>query len=80
MRLAEARTHMTSSICEVSPSEKNSRVSLRVWVDWLAKNGLKAKEMVEIPDDVALKTIDRYKEAYRSIVGKGWDAAEDAAA
>ncbi|KAL9136178.1 MAG: hypothetical protein Q9175_002611 [Cornicularia normoerica] len=42
------------------------------------KNGLKAKERVEMPDDVALNSIDRYKEAYRAIVGKGWD--EEAAA
>ncbi|KAF6219826.1 hypothetical protein HO133_003651 [Letharia lupina] len=48
--------------------------------DWLVKNGMKGKEMVEMPDDVALKSIDRYKRAYRSIVGKGWDAAEEAAA
>ena len=44
------------------------------------KNGLKGKENVEMPDDVALKTIDRYKEAYRAIVGKGWDACQDASA
>lgn len=48
--------------------------------DWLMKNGLKGKENVEMPDDVALKTIDRYKEAYRAIVGKGWDAGKDASA
>ncbi|KAM0801183.1 phosphoribosylaminoimidazolesuccinocarboxamide synthase [Usnea florida] len=48
--------------------------------DWLMENGLKGKENVEMPDDVALKTIDRYKEAYRAIVGKGWDAGQDASA
>lgn len=55
-------------------------MSLTMWLDWLVKNGMKGKEMVEMPDDVALKGIDRYKKAYRSIVGKGWDAAEEAAA
>lgn len=44
------------------------------------KNGLKGREGVEMPDDVALNTIDRYEEAYRTIVGKGWDAPEEAAA
>ena len=34
---------------------------------------------MEMPDDVALSTIERYKEAYESVVGKGWDAAEAAA-
>lgn len=48
--------------------------------DWLVKNDLKAKEKVEMPDDVAANTIDRYREAYRTIVGKGWDAGEEAAA
>lgn len=42
--------------------------------DWLVKNGLKGQESVEMPDDVAWKSIERYKEAYRSMVGKGWDA------
>lgn len=36
--------------------------------------------MVEMPDDVALKTIDRYEKAYRNIVGKGWDAGASAGA
>ena len=49
-------------------------------IDWLMENGLKGKENVEMPDDVALKSIDRYKEAYRAIVGKGWDAGQDASA
>lgn len=48
--------------------------------DWLVKNGLRGKERVEMPDDVALNSIDRYKEAYRNIVGKGWDAAAEEAA
>ncbi|CAF9924150.1 Bifunctional purine biosynthetic protein ade1 [Imshaugia aleurites] len=48
--------------------------------DWLVKNGLRGKEMVEMPDDVALKTIDRYEKAYRNIVGKGWDAGASAGA
>ena len=43
-------------------------------------NGLKGVESVEMPNDVALKTMERYKEAYRSIVGKGWDATEGEAA
>lgn len=41
--------------------------------DWLKESGLKGSEEVEMPYDVALKTIGRYKEAYRSIVGEGWD-------
>ena len=39
-------------------------------------NGLQGKEGVEMPSDIALKTIDRYKEAYRSMVGKGWDGMQ----
>ena len=82
MRLAEGRIHMISSICAVGDMSSTARASLTVWVDWLVKNGLKGEEKVEMPDDVAVKTIDRYKEAWRSIVGKGWDAAaaEEAAA
>ena len=44
------------------------------------EQGLKGVEGVEMPDDVAKKSIGRYQEAYRSIVGKGWDASEEAAA
>lgn len=56
------------------PIKTNLRIPLTVWVDWLVKNGLKGQESVEMPDDVAWKSIERYKEAYRSMVGKGWDA------
>ena len=44
------------------------------------KSGLKGKESVQMPDDVGKNTMERYKAAYGSIVGKGWDAAEEAAA
>ena len=56
-------------------SIKYCLISLTVCADWLEKNGLKGRENVEMPDDVSVNTIDQYKEAYRSIVGKGWDAS-----
>ena len=51
-----------------------------MWVDWLVRDELKGVDGVEMPDDVVQNTMERYQEAYRSIVGKGWDASEEAAA
>ena len=59
---------------------RNPRRWLTACIDWLVASGLKGQEGVEMPDDVGLKSIERYKEAYRSMVGKGWDAREEAAA
>ncbi|MCJ1276082.1 Bifunctional purine biosynthetic protein ade1 [Puttea exsequens] len=41
--------------------------------DWLLKNRLKGKEGVEMPSDVAINTIERYKEAYHTLTGKIFD-------
>jgi len=41
--------------------------------DWLVKKGLKGKEGVELPDDIVNKTSERYKEAFRMLVGKEWE-------
>lgn len=40
--------------------------------DWLTANGLKGKENVTIPDDVAQKTAEKYQEAYQKLTGEKW--------
>ncbi|KAL6720189.1 Bifunctional purine biosynthetic protein ade1 [Lecanora helva] len=40
--------------------------------DWLSRNGLKGKEGVKMPNEVASNTLSRYKEAYRSLTGRSW--------
>ncbi|KAJ5520514.1 hypothetical protein N7463_000967 [Penicillium fimorum] len=37
--------------------------------DWLVGEGLKGKEGVRMPDDIALKTAEKYKEAWEKITG-----------
>ena len=46
-----------------------------VHIDWLVHNGLKGKPGVEMPTDVAMNTLGRYREAYHSLVGMVWDMA-----
>ncbi|KAK8052004.1 Phosphoribosylaminoimidazole-succinocarboxamidesy nthase [Apiospora rasikravindrae] len=38
--------------------------------NWLTKEGLKAKEGVEVPQDIADATSSKYKEAFRMLTGK----------
>ena len=38
--------------------------------DWLVDNGLSGKENVDLPMDVVRTTVDRYKEAFKRLVGK----------
>ncbi|KAJ5971016.1 uncharacterized protein N7479_000934 [Penicillium vulpinum] len=37
--------------------------------DWLVSEGLKGKDGVRMPDDIALKTAEKYKEAWEKITG-----------
>lgn len=37
--------------------------------DWLVSEGLKGKEGVRMPDDIALKTAEKYQEAWEKITG-----------
>jgi phosphoribosylaminoimidazole-succinocarboxamide synthase len=37
--------------------------------DWLVSQGLKGKEGVRMPDDIALKTAEKYQEAWEKITG-----------
>ena len=46
-----------------------------IWPDWLVRNGLNGKEGIKMPDEVASNTLERYKEAYRSLVEREWFAA-----
>lgn len=41
--------------------------------DWLVREGLKGKDGVEIPHDVVMQTVEKYKEAYKRLVGKTSD-------
>ena len=41
--------------------------------DWLVKEGLKGKEGVELPRDVVEQTAQRYKVAFKMLVGKDWE-------
>ncbi|KAJ4373922.1 Bifunctional purine biosynthetic protein ade1 [Neocucurbitaria cava] len=38
--------------------------------DWLTGQGLKGKEGVKVPEDVVMKTAEKYREAYEKITGK----------
>jgi phosphoribosylaminoimidazole-succinocarboxamide synthase len=40
--------------------------------DWLTHNGLKGKEGVAMPEDIARKTAEKYIEAYELLTGKKW--------
>jgi len=40
--------------------------------DWLTREGLKGKEGVQMPEDVAKETARRYGEAYEKITGTKW--------
>lgn len=37
--------------------------------DWLVSEGLKGKDGVRVPDDIALKTAEKYHEAWQKITG-----------
>jgi phosphoribosylaminoimidazole-succinocarboxamide synthase len=37
--------------------------------DWLVSQGLKGKPGVRMPDDIALKTAEKYREAWQMITG-----------
>lgn len=52
-----------------------SLFSLILSIDWLVHNGLKGKEGVEMPPDVAANTMTRYREAYYTLTGKVFDPA-----
>lgn len=41
--------------------------------DWLVKEGLKGKEGVELPREVVEKTAQRYRVAFKMLVGKEWE-------
>lgn len=41
--------------------------------DWLTSSGLKGKEGVEMPPDVAEKTFDGYRTAFEKLVGRSWE-------
>lgn len=41
--------------------------------DWLTANGLKGKEDVEMPEDIAKKTRGKYIEAYELLTGRKWN-------
>ncbi|KAI9730432.1 MAG: Bifunctional purine biosynthetic protein ade1 [Cirrosporium novae-zelandiae] len=43
--------------------------------DWLTKEGLKGKEGVEMPEEVAKRTADGYREAFEKLAGKSFEAA-----
>jgi phosphoribosylaminoimidazole-succinocarboxamide synthase len=42
--------------------------------DWLTKEGLKAKEGVEMPEEIARRTSEKYQEAFEMLTGKKWKA------
>lgn len=41
--------------------------------DWLTANGVKGKEGVEMPEDIAKKTGEKYIEAYELLTGRKWN-------
>ncbi|KAL2057888.1 hypothetical protein ABVK25_001505 [Lepraria finkii] len=43
--------------------------------DWLVQNGLKGMQGLEMPTDIVMSTLGRYREAYYVLVGKVWDMA-----
>ena len=44
--------------------------------DWLTREGLKGKQGVRMPEDIVLKTAEKYKEAFELLTGKKWEDAE----
>ncbi|KAI9812694.1 MAG: Bifunctional purine biosynthetic protein ade1 [Thelocarpon impressellum] len=43
--------------------------------DWLTANGKKGSQGVTLPDDVVERTGDKYKEAFKSLMGTSWEVA-----
>ncbi len=41
--------------------------------DWLVREGLKGKEGVELPRDIVDQTAQRYKVAFKMLIGKEWE-------
>jgi phosphoribosylaminoimidazole-succinocarboxamide synthase len=41
--------------------------------DWLTSNGLKGKDGVEMPEEIAKRTAEKYVEAYELLTGKKWN-------
>jgi phosphoribosylaminoimidazole-succinocarboxamide synthase len=41
--------------------------------DWLTREGLKGKEGVEMPEEIANKTSEKYQEAFEMLTGKKWE-------
>jgi len=41
--------------------------------DWLVREGLKGKEGVELPRDIVEQTTQRYKVAFKMLIGKEWE-------
>ncbi|KAF2717920.1 phosphoribosylaminoimidazolesuccinocarboxamide synthase [Polychaeton citri CBS 116435] len=40
--------------------------------DWLTKEGLKGKDGVAMPEDVIVRTAQKYREAYEKLTGRQW--------
>ncbi|KAI4243580.1 MAG: hypothetical protein L6R40_003404 [Gallowayella cf. fulva] len=41
--------------------------------DWAISQGLKGKEGVEMPEEVVVKTEEKYREAFEKLTGRKWD-------
>lgn len=41
--------------------------------NWLTKEGLKGKEGVAMPDEIASETAKKYKEAFKMLTGRSWE-------
>ena len=44
--------------------------------DWLIKEGLDGKPDVELPNDIIMKTEEKYKEAFERLVGRSWESVQ----
>ncbi|TVY23794.1 Phosphoribosylaminoimidazole-succinocarboxamide synthase [Lachnellula hyalina] len=43
--------------------------------DWLVKEGLKGKQGVRMPENIALETANKYREAFEKLTGGSWEDA-----
>jgi len=44
--------------------------------DWLTREGLKGKQGVRMPEEIVLRTAEKYKEAFELLTGKKWEDSE----
>ena len=68
-RADSSRFWLASEYKPGRPQDSYDKQFLR---EWLTRNGLRGKEGVEIPDNIACRTRHKYVEVYELLTGRTW--------